>query len=41
MQSFTDAVQKEVDINHIKDLGSKLHMPPGWKFRAVVLDRDL
>jgi hypothetical protein len=41
MQSFTDAVQKEVDINHIKDLGSKLQMPPGWKFRSVVLDRDL
>ena len=41
MQSFTDAVQKEVDINHIKDLGNKLHLPQGWKFRSVVLDQDL
>jgi hypothetical protein len=41
MQSFTDAVQKEVDIHHIKDLGSKLHLPQGWKFRSVILDRDL
>jgi hypothetical protein len=41
MQSFTNDVQKEVDINHIKDVGRLLHLPPGWKFRAVVLDRDL
>ena len=41
MQSFTNFKQKEVDINHIKDLGRLLHMPPGWKFRSVVLDRDL
>jgi hypothetical protein len=41
MQSFTNAVQKEVDINHIKDLGRLLHLPPGWKFRSVVLDREL
>jgi hypothetical protein len=41
MQSFTNFKQKEVDINHIKDLGRLLHLPPGWKFRSVVLDRDL
>lgn len=41
MQSFTNFVQKEVDINHVKDLGRLLKMPPGWKFRAVVLDREL
>ena len=41
MQSFTNFVQKEVDIDHVKDLGRLLHMPPGWKFRSVVLDRDL
>jgi len=41
MQSFTSFVQKQVDINHIKDLGPLLHMPPGFKFRSVVLDRDL
>ena len=41
MQSFTNDVQKQVDVNHIKDVGPLLHLPPGWKFRAVVLDRDL
>ena len=41
MQSFTNFVQKEVDVNHIKDVGRLLHLPPGWKFRTVVLDRDL
>ncbi len=41
MQSFTNFVQKDVTIDNIRDLGSKLHMPPGWKFRSVVLDRDL
>jgi len=41
MQSFTNFKQKEVTINNIRDLGSKLTLPPGWKFRSVVLDRDL
>ncbi len=41
MQSFTNFVQKEVDIDHVKDLGRLLHLPPGWKFRSVVLDREL
>ena len=25
----------------LKDLGSRLNPAPGWKFRAVVLERDL
>ena len=25
----------------LKDLGSRLTPPPGWNFRAVVLDQDL
>ena len=41
MQSFTNFKQKEVTIDNIRDLGSVLTLPPGWKFRAVVLDRDL
>jgi len=41
MQSFTNFVQKEVSMNNAKDLGRLLKMPPGWKYRAVVLDRDL
>lgn len=41
MQSFTNFVQKEIPITNIKDLGPKLTLPPGWKFRSVVLDREL
>jgi hypothetical protein len=41
MQSFTNYVQKKVDVNHISELGPLLHLPQGWKFRSVVLDRDL
>lgn len=41
MQSFTNYVQKTVDVNHISELGPLLSLPQGWKFRAVVLDQDL
>jgi hypothetical protein len=41
MQSFTNFKQKEVTLDNVKDLGSKLTLPPGWKFRSVVLDHDL
>jgi hypothetical protein len=41
MQSFTNAAQKDVTIDNIRDLGPKLKLPQGWKFRSVVLDRDL
>jgi hypothetical protein len=41
MQTFTNFKQKDVTIDNIRDLGSKLTLPAGWKFRSVVLDRDL
>jgi hypothetical protein len=41
MQSFTNFKQKEVTIDNARNLGSILTLPPGWKFRSVVLDRDL
>jgi hypothetical protein len=41
MQSFTNFKQKEVSFANARSLGSKLTLPPGWKFRSVVLDRDL
>jgi hypothetical protein len=41
MQSFTNFKQKEVTFADARNLGSKLTLPPGWKFRSVVLDRDL
>ena len=25
----------------MQDLGERLHLPPGWSFRSVVLDEDL
>jgi hypothetical protein len=40
-QSFTNFRQKEVTIDNIRNQGSVLTLPPGWKFRSVVLDRDL
>ena len=27
--------------DNLKDLGSRLNLPPGWNFRSVVLDQDL
>jgi hypothetical protein len=41
MQSFTNFKQQKVTIDNIRDLGGVLTLPPGWKFRSVVLDRDL
>ena len=41
MQSFTNFKQQKVTIDNIRDLGGMLTLPPGWKFRSVVLDRDL
>jgi hypothetical protein len=41
MQSFTDVADKTLTKNNLKDLGKKLKLPPGFKSRSVVLDRDL
>lgn len=41
MQSFTNFKQQKVTIDNARDLGGVLTLPPGWKFRSVVLDRDL
>ena len=41
MQSFTNYKQQKVTLANARDLGSVLTLPPGWKFRSVVLDRDL
>ena len=41
MQSFTNYKQHKVTIDNARDLGSVLTLPPGWKFRSVLLDRDL
>ena len=41
MQSYTDHFDKRVTKDNLNNLGSILTLPPGWKYRNVVLDRDL
>lgn len=42
MQSWTSYVNKGETADKLKDLGSQFkQLPPGWKFRTKVLDRDL
>jgi hypothetical protein len=41
MQAFGQLVDKSLTYDGLKDLGSKLKPPAGWKYRVVVLDRDL
>ena len=42
MQSWTPFVNKGETADNLKDLGSQFKkLPPGWKFRTKVLDRDL
>ena len=42
MQSWTPYVNKGETAENLKDLDSQFkELPPGWKFRVKVLDRDL
>jgi hypothetical protein len=42
MQSWTNAVNKGLTMETLKELGSQFkQLPPGWKFRTKVLDQDL
>jgi hypothetical protein len=41
MQAFGQLVDKSLTYDTLKDLGSKLKPPKGWKFRVAVLDKDL
>ena len=41
MQAFGQIVDKTLTYDTLKDLGSKLKPPKGWKFRVAVLDKDL
>ena len=42
MQSWTNFTNKGETADNLKDLGSQFkQLPPGWKFRTKVLDRDL
>ena len=41
MQSYTTLVDKNLTLAGLPELGNKLKLPPGWKFEAKTLDRDL
>jgi len=40
MQSYTTLVDKNLTAADLPNLGSKLKLPPGWKFEAKTLERD-
>jgi hypothetical protein len=41
MKSASLIVDPSQTYESLKTLGSRLKLPPGWKFRSVVLDQDL
>jgi hypothetical protein len=41
MQAFSQIVDKTLTYDALKNLGSNLKPPAGWKFRVAVLDKDL
>lgn len=41
MQAFTRVVDKSLTVENLPHLGAKLALPPGWRFRATVLEEDL
>jgi len=41
MQSYTHHFDERVTKDNLANLGSILKLPEGWKFRSVVLDREL
>jgi hypothetical protein len=41
MQAYSGIVDKTITYDSLKDLGAKLKMPDGWKYRVVTLDKDL
>jgi hypothetical protein len=41
MQAYSLIVDPNLTYDSLGSLGSKLKLPPGWKFRVKVLDEDL
>jgi len=41
MQAFGQIIDKTLTYDSLKDLGSKLKPPAGWKYRVATLDKDL
>lgn len=40
MQSFSQAVNKRQHITELADLGSRLELPEGWRFRSYVVEEE-
>jgi hypothetical protein len=41
MKSYTDRVASGLTIDKLETLGDVITLPPGWKFRVVVLNKEL
>ena len=41
MQAYSMIVDPKLTYDDLPNLGSKLKLPPGWKYRTKVLDQDL
>ena len=41
MHAYSLIVDPNLKYDSLKDLGSRLKLPPGWKFRVKILDQDL
>ena len=41
MHAYSLIVDPNLKYDSLNDLGSRLKLPPGWKFRVKVLDQDL
>jgi len=41
MQAYSGIVDSSITYDALKDIGSKLKLPDGWKYRVAVLDKDL
>jgi len=41
MQAYSAIVDPSITYDSLKDMGPKLKLPDGWKYRVVTLDKDL
>jgi len=41
MQAYSKIIDPNLTYDSLKNLGAKLKLPPGWKYRVVVLPKDL
>jgi hypothetical protein len=41
MQAYTNLVDKSLTLAELPEVGTKLKLPPGWKYEVKTLDREL